>query len=57
MLQVVFGIQLIMVQLFLPILDSSNTQNVGDIAVDWKTKTIWVGTGENNSSRSSVMPE
>ncbi len=38
---------------FTPILDTSNTQNVGDIAVDWKTKTIWVGTGENNSSRSS----
>ncbi len=38
---------------FTPILDSSNTQNVGDIAVDWKTKTIWVGTGENNASRSS----
>ena len=38
---------------FEPVLDSSNTQNVGDIAVDWKTKTIWVGTGENNSSRSS----
>lgn len=38
---------------FSPILDSSATQNVGDIAVDWKTRTIWVGTGENNSSRSS----
>ncbi|WP_341216901.1 glycosyl hydrolase [uncultured Wocania sp.] len=38
---------------FEPILDTSNTQNVGDIAVDWKTRTIWVGTGENNSSRSS----
>lgn len=38
---------------FTPILDNSNTQNVGDIAVDWKTRTIWVGTGENNSSRSS----
>ncbi len=38
---------------FTPILDSSNTQNVGDIAVDWKHRTIWVGTGENNSSRSS----
>ena len=38
---------------FNPILDSSNTQNVGDIAVDWKNKIIWVGTGENNSSRSS----
>lgn len=38
---------------FEPILDSSDTQNVGDIAVDWKNRTIWVGTGENNSSRSS----
>lgn len=38
---------------FTPILDSSPTQNVGDIAVDWKNGTIWVGTGENNSSRSS----
>ncbi len=38
---------------FTPILDASNTQNVGDIAVDWKNKTIWVGTGENNASRSS----
>lgn len=38
---------------FSPVLDSSPTQNVGDIAVDWKNRTIWVGTGENNSSRSS----
>ncbi len=38
---------------FNPILDGAPTQNVGDIAVDWKTNTIWVGTGENNSSRSS----
>ncbi|WP_460220258.1 WD40/YVTN/BNR-like repeat-containing protein [Psychroserpens sp. MEBiC05023] len=38
---------------FTPILDTSDTQNVGDIAVDWNTRTIWVGTGENNSSRSS----
>ena len=38
---------------FTPILDSSNTQNVGDIAVHWETRTIWVGTGENNASRSS----
>ena len=38
---------------FTPILDASETQNVGDIAVDWKNRTIWVGTGENNSSRSS----
>ena len=38
---------------FTPLLDASPTQNVGDIAIDWKTGTIWVGTGENNSSRSS----
>jgi len=38
---------------FTPILDTSETQNIGDIAVHWKTKTLWVGTGENNSSRSS----
>ena len=38
---------------FTPVLDTSDTQNVGDIAVDWKNRTIWVGTGENNSSRSS----
>lgn len=38
---------------FTPILDNTPTQNVGDIAVDWKNGTIWVGTGEKNSSRSS----
>ncbi|NQY29318.1 MAG: glycosyl hydrolase [Flavobacteriaceae bacterium] len=38
---------------FTPILDTANTQNIGSIAVHWKTRTIWVGTGENNSSRSS----
>ncbi len=38
---------------FTPILDSSPTQNIGDIAVDWKNTTLWVGTGENNASRSS----
>lgn len=38
---------------FTPVMDNSVTQNVGDIAVDWKSGTIWVGTGENNSSRSS----
>ncbi|MGB7392935.1 MAG: glycosyl hydrolase [Pricia sp.] len=38
---------------FTPVFDNSNTQNVGDIAVDWKAGTIWVGTGENNASRSS----
>lgn len=38
---------------FTPVLDNSPTQNVGDIAVDWKNGTLWVGTGEKNSSRSS----
>ncbi|APY08315.1 glycosyl hydrolase [Winogradskyella sp. J14-2] len=38
---------------FTPILDGSDTQNVGDIAVHWPTRTIYVGTGENNASRSS----
>ncbi|WP_157662454.1 glycosyl hydrolase [Polaribacter sp. SA4-10] len=38
---------------FTPVLDKSPTQNIGDIAVDWKSGTIWVGTGEKNSSRSS----
>ena len=38
---------------FSPLMDNAPTQNVGDIAVDWASGTIWVGTGENNSSRSS----
>lgn len=38
---------------FEPLMDNAPTINMGDIAVDWKNKTIWVGTGENNSSRSS----
>lgn len=38
---------------FTPIMDDTETQNLGDIAVHWQSGTIWVGTGENNSSRSS----
>jgi photosystem II stability/assembly factor-like uncharacterized protein len=38
---------------FTPIFDSADVITIGDIAVDWKTRTIWVGTGEVNSSRSS----
>ena len=38
---------------FQPVMDNSPTQNIGDIAVHWPTHTIYVGTGENNSSRSS----
>ncbi|MBO3115385.1 glycosyl hydrolase [Winogradskyella sp. DF17] len=38
---------------FTPIMDNSPTQNVGDIAMHWPTRTLYVGTGENNASRSS----
>lgn len=38
---------------FSPIFDDQATPTIGDIAVDWAHNTIWVGTGENNSSRSS----
>jgi photosystem II stability/assembly factor-like uncharacterized protein len=38
---------------FTPIFDSAEVIGIGDIAVNWKTGTIWVGTGEVNSSRSS----
>lgn len=38
---------------FTPLMDNSPTQNIGDIAVDWKNGSIWVGTGEVNASRSS----
>ena len=38
---------------FTSVADNAPTQNMGDIAVDWNNGTIWVGTGESNSSRSS----
>ncbi|MBC8883563.1 exo-alpha-sialidase [Flavobacterium piscinae] len=38
---------------FEPVMDSAPTQNIGEIAVDWKNGTLWVGTGEHNASRSS----
>ncbi|MCS6832951.1 MAG: glycosyl hydrolase, partial [Flammeovirgaceae bacterium] len=38
---------------FIPLFDQEASMTIGDIAVDWKSGTIWVGTGENNSSRSS----
>ncbi|MFK7903980.1 MAG: WD40/YVTN/BNR-like repeat-containing protein, partial [Chitinophagales bacterium] len=40
---------------FTPIFDNEAVMTIGDIAVNWNTTppTIWVGTGENNSSRSS----
>lgn len=38
---------------FEPIFEKENAYSIGDIAVNWKSKIIWVGTGEANSSRSS----
>jgi photosystem II stability/assembly factor-like uncharacterized protein len=38
---------------FIPVFDSLAVLFIGDVAVNWKTKTIWVGTGEVNSSRTS----
>lgn len=40
-------------QSLVPVFDKENAFSIGDIAVNWKTKTVWVGTGEANSSRSS----
>ncbi len=38
---------------FEPLFDNQAVMTLGDIAVNWKDNIIWVGTGENNSSRSS----
>lgn len=38
---------------FKPLFDQEAAMTIGDIAVDWQRRVIWVGTGENNSSRSS----
>lgn len=38
---------------FVPLFDNEASMTIGDIAVDWKNGTIIIGTGENNSSRSS----
>jgi len=38
---------------FSPVFDNQPVMTIGDIAVDWKNKILYVGTGENNSSRSS----
>ena len=40
-------------QSFTPVFDNEDVIGLGDIAVNWKTRTIWAGTGEVNSSRSS----
>ncbi|MGB5942295.1 MAG: glycosyl hydrolase [Leeuwenhoekiella sp.] len=38
---------------FTPIMDNAPTQNTGDIAMHWPSGTLYLGTGENNASRSS----
>lgn len=40
-------------QSFVSIFDSADVIGLGDIAVNWNTGQIWVGTGEANSSRST----
>ncbi len=38
---------------FKPLFDQEMVMTIGDIAVDWNRKVIWIGAGEVNSSRSS----
>ncbi len=39
---------------FTPVFDGESTLTIGALAVDWEHgPTVWVGTGESNSSRSS----
>jgi photosystem II stability/assembly factor-like uncharacterized protein len=40
-------------QSFTPVFDSTDIITIGDIAVNWSNRIIWVGTGEVNSSRST----
>ena len=40
-------------QSFAPIFDSVDVLTIGDIAVNWQNRHIWVGSGEVNSSRST----
>jgi len=38
---------------YTPIFDNEAVMTLGAVNVDWKSNTIWLGTGEPNSSRSS----
>jgi photosystem II stability/assembly factor-like uncharacterized protein len=38
---------------FEPVMDNTPTQNIGAVAVHWPSRTLYVGTGESNASRSS----
>jgi len=38
---------------YTPIFDNEDVITLGAVNVDWQNNTIWLGTGESNSSRSS----
>ncbi len=38
---------------YTPVFDNQAVITLGAVNVDWQTNTIWLGTGESNSSRSS----
>ena len=38
---------------FTPLFDKEAVMTIGDVAVNWDKNIIWLGTGENNASRSS----
>lgn len=38
---------------FTPLFDREAVMTVGDVAVNWDKNIIWLGTGENNASRST----
>jgi photosystem II stability/assembly factor-like uncharacterized protein len=38
---------------FVPLFQNESVMTIGDIAVDWKSGTIYLGSGEQNASRSS----
>ena len=38
---------------FRPLFDNQMVMTIGDIKVDWENNILYVGSGENNSSRSS----
>ena len=39
---------------FTAVTENAPTQNMGDIAVDWNSETIWIGTGESNSFKRNI---
>lgn len=41
-------------QSFIPITDNLEIISMGDIAVNWKDRIIWIGTGESNAQGNSL---